>query len=156
MMRVVAVPPGEEEIAASGLTEKDFRTDPEAYRHFVEQFRRNLLSFQRTFHGTEGTGEGSTVQECAGSADMPAEETCLNAFERSLPPYFYRRGSFYRYRIDPAGSAEQPITLERFERSEITGALAGIPFISQREGLLMRFCLWIEKRLGDRQPPERD
>jgi len=92
MMRVVAIPPGEEEIAAAGLTEKYYRTDPEAYRHFVEQFRRDFLSFQRTFHGTEGTGEGSPAQDCAGSAAIPAEEACLNAFQRSLSPLFLSSG----------------------------------------------------------------
>lgn len=150
-MRVVAVSPGKEEIAASGLVEKDFRTDPETYRHFVEQYQTDFLDFERTFYGRERTVGGSTAPGCAGRTFTAADAACIEAFERSRPPYSFRRGSYYRYRLDRTGQADRPIILERFERSEITGALLGIPFTSQRQGLLTRFCLWIEKKLQERQ-----
>jgi len=92
-----------------------------------------------------------TAPGCAGRTFTAADAACIEAFERSRPPYSFRRGSYYRYRLDRTGQADRPIILERFERSEITGALLGIPFTSQRQGLLMRFCLWIEKKLQERQ-----
>ncbi len=155
MMRVVAVPPGKEEIAASGLDEKDFRTDPRAYRHFVEQYRRDFFDFECAFHGKDRTAEGSRDPGLIGRTLPAADEACAEAFERSRPPYSYHLGSIYRYRIDCTGPADRPIILDCFQRSEISGNLLGIPFTSQHQGLLMRFCLWIEKRLRERKQREK-
>jgi hypothetical protein len=151
MMRVVDARPGREEIAASGLVEKDFCIDPDAYRHFVGQYRLDYLVFERIFSDNARTADGATDPDRTGMALAASDEVCIEAFERSRPPYYYHRGSFYRYRIDRTGPADRPIILESLERSEVTGSLLGIPFTSQRQGLLMRLCLWIEKRLRERE-----
>jgi hypothetical protein len=146
MMRVVDLPPGPEEIKASGLAEKDFRIDPDAYRYFVEQYRRDRLAFGQARSGGNAAATGSADRHFAGQ-----EAADVTAFDRSRPPYHYHRNAIYRYRIDPAGPAERPIILESLERSEITGSLLGLPFTSQRRSLLMRLALWIEERLRARE-----
>ena len=156
MMRVVDILPDGKEIAACGLTEKDFRTDPDAYRHFIEQYRRDLLAFERTFSGDARTADGTTDPDPTSRVPTASDEACIEAFDRSRPPFCYRRGSLYRYRIDRTGTAERPIILESLERSEITGSLLGIPFTSQHQGLLTRVCLWIEKRLQKREQRGKD
>ena len=151
MMRVVDVLPGKEEIAACGLVEKNFWTDPDAYRHFVEQYRRDFLDFKRRFYRNGGTADPG----CTGRTLTPSDEACIEAFDRSRPPFYYHRGSLYRYRIDRTGPAERPIILDCYERSEVTGSILGIPTHTQHQGFLMRFCLWIEKRLRERERREK-
>jgi hypothetical protein len=155
MMRVVAVAPDQEEIAASGLVEKDFWTDPKVYRHFVEQYRNDFFDFECKFYGKGRMVDESTDRGRIGRSLTASDEACIEAFERSRPPYYYHLGSIYRYRVDRTGPADRPIILDSFQRSEVTGTLLGIPFTSQRQGLLMRFCLWIEKRLREREQKER-
>ncbi|MCX5820425.1 MAG: hypothetical protein NT047_11030 [Deltaproteobacteria bacterium] len=155
MMRVVDALPGKAEIAASGLVEKYFQTDPDAYRYFVEQYRRDFLDFKRRFYGNGGTADGSTDPGCTGRILTAADEACIEAFDQSRPPFYYHRGSLYRYRIDRTGPAERPIILDCYERSEVTGSVLGIPVYAQRQGLLMRVCLWIEKRLQERERKEK-
>jgi hypothetical protein len=151
MMRVVDVLPGKAEIAASGLVEKYVQADPDAYRYFVEQYRRDFLDFKRTFYGNGGTADGSTDPGRTGRTLTAPDEACIEAFERSRPPFCYHLGSLYRYRIDRTGPAGRPIILDRYERSEVTGSILGIPTHTQHQGFLMRFCLWIEKRLQERE-----
>jgi hypothetical protein len=150
MMRVVDVLPGREEIAAAGLVKKNFRIDPDAYGYFVEQYRQDYLAFERTKTEEAVTANGSAVLHRTARVATP-DEACIEAFDRSRPPYHYHLGSIYRYRIDRMAPAGRPIILESLERSEITGSLLGLPFTSQRQGLLMRFCLWLEERLRERE-----
>ena len=151
MMRVVDVLPDKEEIAACGLVEKNFWTDPDAYRHFVEQYRRDFLAFECTFSGNARTADGTTDPGRTGRSLAASDEACIEAFDRSRPPFYYHRGSLYRYRIDRTGPVERPIILDCYERSEVTGSVLGIPVYAQRQGLLMRICLWIEKWLQERE-----
>jgi hypothetical protein len=151
MMRVVNALPGREEIAAAGLGEKDFQIDPGAYRHFVEQYRSDFDAFKRTFSGNARTAEEATDPGRTGGALAASDEACIEAFDRSRPPFYYHQGSIYRYGIDRTGPIDRPIILDSLERSEITGSFLGIPFTSQRQGLLMRLCLWIEKRVRERE-----
>lgn len=151
MMRVVDVRPGPEEIKSAGLAEKNLWIDPGTYRHFVERYREDLVAFERTFFSDDRKEGGAGEPVCPGRMPGAPREAVVEAFERSRPPYHYHRGSIYRYRIDPAGPAERPIILDCYERSEVTGNLLGIPVYSQRQGLLMRFCLWIERRLQERE-----
>jgi hypothetical protein len=155
MMRVVDALPGKEEIAAYGMAEKNFWTDPDAYRYFVEQYRRDFLAFEHTFSGNTGTADEATDPGRTGRALAASDEACIEAFDRSRPLFYYHRGSLYRYRIDRTGPAERPIILESYERSEVTGSVLGIPVYAQRQGLLMRACLWIEKRLQERERREK-
>ncbi|MCE5262269.1 MAG: hypothetical protein LLG97_01905 [Deltaproteobacteria bacterium] len=149
MLRVVDVLPGREEIKSSGLTVKDFRIDPDAYGHFVDQYHRDYLAFERGCADGGPTTAASADRESAGRRSAP-EATSIDAFDHSRPPYHYHKGIIYRYRIDPAGPAERPIILESVERSEITGSLLGVPFTSHHRSLLMRLCLWIGEWLGAR------
>jgi hypothetical protein len=155
MMRVVDALPCREEIAACGLTEKNFWIDPGVYQHFVEQYRRDFPAFKRTFSGNARIADGETDPGHAGRDLTASDRACIEAFDRSRPPLCYHRGSIYRYRIDPTGPAERPIILESYERSEVTGSLLGLPFTSQRQGFLMRLCLWIEKKLVERDKREK-
>jgi len=155
MMRVVDGLPGKAEIAASGLVEKYFQTDPDAYRYFVEQYRRDFLDFKRRFYGNGGMADGSTDPGCTGRTLTASDEACIEAFDLSRPPFCYHRGSLYRYRIDRTGPADRPIILDCYERSEVTGSIMGIPTHTQHQGFLMRFCLWIEKRLRERERREK-
>jgi hypothetical protein len=149
MMRVVESRPGAAEMAACGLTAKDIWVDPETYRHFVAQFRKEVSAFeQQRAAGTAEGGQKAVTHPGAGAS--AGDEAWIQAFDRSRQPYHYRQGSIYRYRIGSA-AAEGPIILECLERSEITGALLGVPFTSQRTGLLMRLCLWIEERIRIRE-----
>ena len=150
MMRVVETLPGRQEIAASGLAEKDFRIDPKIYRHFVEQYRRDCLAFQQSRSGGDETAKGSAVAHPSGGPGAN-DETFIEAFDGSRPPYHFHLGSIYRYQIDRTAPADRPIILERLERSEITGSLIGLPFTSQHTGLLTRFCLWIDEMLRERE-----
>jgi len=154
MMRVVDTLPGMQEIAASGLAKKDFRIDPKAYRHFVEQYRRDYLAFEQSPAGEGAAAKGAAIAHPTGWTSAQ-DEACIEAFDRSRPPYHFHLGSIYRYRIDRTAPADRPIILESLERSEITGSLLGIPFTSQRTGLLMRFCLWIEDMLQERDKREK-
>jgi hypothetical protein len=154
MMRVVDVPPSNAEIAASGLVEKYFQTDPDAYRYFVEQYRRDFLDFRCRYYGNGGAAAGSDP-DYAGKTLTAADDTCIEAFDRSRPPFCYHLGSLYHYRIDRTGTVDRPIILDRYERSEVTGSILGIPTHSQQQGFLMRFCLWIEKRLRERDGKEK-
>jgi hypothetical protein len=155
MMRVVDTLPVKEEVAKAGLAEKKFWADPDAYRHFVEQYRRDFLAFKLTFSGNARMADGAMGRGRTGTAIAASDEACIEAFDRSRPPFCYHRGSLYRYRIDQAGPAERPIILESYERSEVTGSVLGIPVYAQRQGFLMRVCLWIEKRLRERERGEK-
>jgi hypothetical protein len=154
MMRVVDVLPDREKFKTSRLIEKDFWIDPDTYRHFVEQFHRDYLAYERT--RTDGH---PAVNEAADGRlhgkDAAQDNACIEAFDRCRPPYHYHRGSIYRYRIDPTGPVDRPIILESLERTEVTGALLGIPFTSQRQGFLMRLSLWIEKKLREREEKQK-
>jgi|GEM_PF-6689505 len=155
MMRVVDILPGKAEIAASGLAEKYFQTDPDAYRYFVKQYRRDLRDFKRRFYGNGGTADGSMDPGCTGRTLTASDGACIEAFDRSRPPFCYHLGSLYRYRIDRTGPADRPIILDCYERSEVTGSVAGIPVSSEHRGLLIRFCLWIERKLRERERREK-
>jgi hypothetical protein len=122
MLHVVDVLPGKAELEALGLAEKDFHIHPELYRDYVAQFHRDFAEFSRTYHKGERTdGEAAATRPAGDPAG--ADEACLAAFERSLPPFYYRRGGIYRYRIDRNGNAERAIILESFDRDEIMGTL---------------------------------
>jgi hypothetical protein len=151
MMRVVDILPGKAEIAVSGLVEKDFTVDRDVYRHFVERYRRDFLDFKRSFYGNGGTADGATDLGCIGRTLTASDEACIEAFDRSRPPFTYHLGSLYRYRIDRSGPDDRPILLERAERSEVSGNVVGIPISSGHRGLLIRFCLWIERKLQERE-----
>ena len=151
MMRVVDALPGKEEISACGLVEKNFWTDPDSYRHFVEQYRRDFLAFERIFSRNARMTAAATDSGGTWRVFTAPDNACIEAFERSRPPFYYYRGSLYRYRIDRTGPAERPIILDCYERSEVTGSVLGIPVYAQRQGLLMRICLWIEKWLQERE-----
>ena len=155
MMRVVDVLPGKAESAASGPVEKYFQTDPDAYRYFVEQYSLEFLDFKRRFYGNSGAVDGLTDPDCAERILTATDDACIEAFDRSRPPFCYHLGSLYHYRIDRAGTADRPIILDRYERSEVTGSILGIPTHAQQQGFLMRFCLWIEKRLQEREQREK-
>jgi hypothetical protein len=156
MMRVVDIMPGKAEIAASGLAQRDFTVDRDAYRHFVEQYRRDFLDFKRSFYGNGGMADGATDPGCTGRTLAASDEACIEAFDRSRPPFYYHLGSLYHYRIDRSGTHDRPILLERAERSEVSGSIAGIPVSSEHRGLLIRFCLWIERKLQEREQREKN
>ncbi|MBN2438919.1 MAG: hypothetical protein JXL20_10020 [Deltaproteobacteria bacterium] len=151
MMRVVDILPGKAEIAATGLAERNFIVDRDAYRHFVERYRREFVDFKRSFYGNGGTADGATDPGCNGRTLTALDEACIEAFERSRPPFYYHLGSLYRYRIDRPGTNDRPILLERAERSEVSGSVAGIPVFSEHRGLLIRFCLWMERKFQKRE-----
>ena len=151
MMRVVDILPGKAEVAASGLAERDFTVDREVYRHFVEQYRQEFVEFKRKFYERGGTTGGGADPARMGTVFIASDEACIEAFEQSRPPFCYHRGSLYRYRIDRSGTDDRPILLERAERSEVSGSVAGIPISSEHRGLLIRFCLWVERRLQERE-----
>jgi hypothetical protein len=150
MMRVVEVMPDGAQIAASGLKAADFAVDREAYRHFVEQYRREYGDFKKQFDEKGRAAAGAADPERP-DAVTGSEETCIGAFERSRPPFCYHRGSVYRYRVDRSGTDVRPILLERAELSEVSGSIAGIPISSEHRGLLIRFCIWAEQRLQERK-----
>jgi hypothetical protein len=150
MMHVVDIWPGKEKMDALGLVEKNIRVDPDAYRHYVEQFNLKFAEFIQ-----KGRGNGPAEKD-----DLPAgnpkeriaaaDEGLLAAFEQSQAPFSYYQGGFYRYRVDRFGDADRPIILERVERSEITGP-AGIDGYLSRKGLLMLIANRIERWLSKRQ-----
>jgi len=151
MMRVVDILPGKAEIVASGMAVRDFTVDREVYRHFVEQYRREFTDFKRKFYEKGGTADGSADPDRTGAIFTASDEACVEAFNRSRPPFCYRRGSLYRYRIDRSGTNDRPILLERAERSEVSGSVAGIPVFSGHRELLIRFCLWVKRKLQERE-----
>jgi hypothetical protein len=120
------------------------------YAHFVALDRKDYLAFERSGPGGPPAAEGPATMSAADAAEPPTAEN-IEAFDRSRPPYHYHQSVIYRYRVDPAAPAGRPIILESLERSEITGALLGIPFTSQQNGFLMRLCLWIESLIEKRE-----
>ena len=150
MMRIVDVLPDRAEIKASGLTEKDIRVNPEVYGYFVDLYRKDYLAFERAATDGSPSAEVSAQGDATTAAPLPSAGR-IEAFDRSRPPYHYHRSTIYRYRIDPAAPAARPIILESLERSEITGALLGIPFTSQQQSFLVRLCLWIENLIEKRE-----
>jgi hypothetical protein len=150
MKRVVEALPDAEEMAACGLTKKDFRVDAETYRHFADRdFEIFLLHF-RPPESRKGNAVSAPAAEGKGGAPlegMSAEEreARLAAFEESQPPYHYQRGVFYRCRVDRSGRADRPILLDGYEREEVTGLLGIPPGPYHRNILLELFT-----RIGDR------
>lgn len=151
MMRVVDILPGKAEIVASGLAERNFIVDRELYRHFVEQYQREFTDFQRKFYEKGETADGAANPDRTGAFVTASDEACVETFNRSRPLFNYHRGSFYRYRIDRSGTNDRPILLERAERSEVSGSVAGIPVISRHRELLIHFCLWVKRKLQERE-----
>jgi len=151
MIRVVDIMPDKDQIAASGLTKRDFSVDRDVYRYFVEQYRREYLDFKNKFNEKGGAAAGAADPDRAGAAVILSDEACIEAFERSRPLFCYHRGSIYRYKIDLSGTEDRPITLERAALGEISGSVAGIPISSRHRGLLTRFCLWVERKLQERE-----
>jgi len=150
-MRVVDTLPGKAEIVESGLTERDFTVARELYRHFVGQYRREFTDFKRNFYEKGRMTDGSADPDRTGGIIKASDEACVEAFNRSRPPFSYHRGSFYRYRIDRSGTNDRPILLQRAERSEVSGSVAGIPVSSRHRELLIRFCLWVKRKLQERE-----
>ncbi len=136
MKRVVAVCPCKEELEASGLRVKDYRVDPDLYRHHVERFHREFSGFLRGQQGGQAAQGDPAKRVPPGNDPADFDEALLAAFENGLPPYHYFRGSFYRYRIDRSGSAARPIILESYERDEITVGSPGI------DGVVAHYSLW--------------
>lgn len=139
MKRVVESLPDPAQMAACGLTRRDYRIDAGVYRHFTELYRRDLLAFARQFGGGDAA-EGIPPA----TPEETAAEACRAAFEASLPPYHYHQGSFYRCRAAGTG---QPLLLESYDREEITGWV-GIPPLSHHRSLLLEFLDWILGRDG--------
>jgi len=151
MIRVVDEMPNSEEMASAGLTERDFTVDRETYRHFAEQCRREYFDFRERFYRGDDAAGGTATPVGTGALFTGLDQACVEAFDRSRPPYCYRQGLIFRYRIDPAGTEERPILLERAETSEVSGSFAGIPLESEHRGLLVRLSLWLAGRLGKRK-----
>ena len=142
MKRVVESLPDPAQMAACGLTRRDYRIDAGTYRHFTEIYHRDLLAFARQFGGAD---------PAAAPEERAAAEACREAFEASLPPYHYYQGSFYRCRrADRAAGVDQPLLLESYGSEEITGWV-GIPPLSHHRSLLLEFLDWILGRNG--KPP---
>ena len=157
MKRVVERLPDAEEMAACGLTKKDYRIDAETYRHFAERYRRDFEIFLMHFRppeSREGNAESAPAAEIKGGATTEGlntgeREACLAAFEEGQPPYYYQRGVFYRYRVDRSGRADRPILLEGCERGEVTGFL-GIPPGPYHRNILMELVFrigeWLRRK----------
>ncbi len=151
MVHVVDIWPGKEKMNALGLTEKNIRVDPDAYRHYVEQFRLNFAEFIRKSRGNSpAQRDDSPVGDPAEERIAAADEGLLATFEQSQAPFSYYQGGFYRYRVDRFGDANRPIILERVEREEITGT-PGFDGYLARRGLLMLIARRIDKWLSKRQ-----
>jgi hypothetical protein len=154
MKRVVEALPEAEEMAACGLTKKDFRIDAETYRHFAERYRLDFEIFLMHFRppeSREGNAEPAPAAEGKGGAaaerlNAEEREARLAAFEESQPPYHYQRGVFYRYRVDRSGRDDRPILLDGYERDEVTGLL-GIPPGPYHRNILLELFTRIGERL---------
>ena len=145
MKRVVERLPDPEEMAACGLTKRDFRVDAAIYRHFVAIYHRDVRAFALQFRGAGQPG----------AEGLPAEEACQAAFAASQPPYHYHQGVFYRYRVEEPARTDRPILLEGYDREEITGWI-GIPPGPYHRSILLAFLGWMGTWLGGARKKERE